>query len=119
MDILMTHTTSSALADFLDREFKKRVFQDRTFSLRQWAKEIGIDHSLLNRMINGKNKGPKQISIEVLNKLILYFGPEILSILGIVTTDKPKNPAYSMELSFNQGVAEKPSPYTAKRKEGK
>lgn len=107
MEILMTPQTSSALADYLDREYKKRIATDRNFSLRQWALEIDIDHSLLNRMINGRNQGPKQISIEVLNKLLAYFGPEILKILGIKITDKPKNPMRSYSLS----VAEKKEDY--------
>jgi hypothetical protein len=107
MDIFMTPKTSSALAEYLDREYRKRAAEDRNFSLRHWASEIDIDESLLNRMINGRNSGPKQISIEVLNKLLIYFGPEILAVLGIVLPDKPKNPMYSPPMAIGLSVAEK------------
>jgi DNA-binding Xre family transcriptional regulator len=96
----MTSQTNSALADYLDREYKKRIAIDRNFSLRQWALEIGIDHSLLNRMINGRNRGPKQISIDVLNKLLSYFGPEMFAILGIVIPGKPQNPMHGKNVTI-------------------
>lgn len=94
MDIFMTQKISSSLAEYLDREYRKRSAEDRNFNLRHWASEIDIDESLLNRMINGRNSGPKQISIEVLNKLLVYFGPEMLTILGINLPDKPRSPMY-------------------------
>jgi hypothetical protein len=124
MDILMTPKTGSALAEYLDREYRKRAAEDRTFSLRQWASEISIDESLLNRMINGRTSGPKQISIDVLNKLLAYFGPEILSVLGVVVPEKPRNPMsdknypYPLGLAPAQAIAEKTTP-ERKTKEGK
>jgi plasmid maintenance system antidote protein VapI len=119
MDIFMTPKTSSALAEYLDREYRKRSAQDRNFSLRQWASEIDIDESLLNRMINGRNSGPKQISIEVLNKLLVYFGPEMLAVLGIALPEKPRNPMYSPPMATGLSVAEKSDRSYGAKKEGK
>jgi transcriptional regulator with XRE-family HTH domain len=120
----MTQTTSSALAEYLDREYKKRIIiTDRNFSLRQWSDEIGIDPSLLNRMINGKEEGPKQISIEILNKLLDYFGQDILQILGIKVATQPKNPAYGKSINVQAdllgSLAEGKADYQIKKKEGK
>jgi len=99
MDIVMISTTSSALADYLDREYKKRIAVNRNFSLRQWSFEIGIDPTVLNRMINGSRGQPQQISIEVLNKLLEYFGPDMLGILGIAIPNKPKNPMHGKNVT--------------------
>jgi len=124
MDLLMTPKTGSALADYLDREYRKRSAEDRTFSLRQWASEINIDESLLNRMINGRTSGPKQISIDVLNKLLDYFGEEMFSILGIKTPNKPRSPMYQKDLNYptlipaTHLIADKSNP-ERKPKEGK
>ena len=124
MDLNMSPNTTTALADFLDHEYKKRLLVDRTFSLSKWAEEIGIEQSHLNRMINAARGQPQQISIDVLNKLLDYFGEEMFSILGIKTPGKPRNPMYQKDLNYPtlipavHAIADKSSP-DRKNKEGK
>lgn len=100
MDLIMSPNTSTALADFLDHEYKKRLLVDRTFSLSKWAEEIGVEQSHLNRMINASRGQPQQISIDVLNRLLDYFGEEMFSILGIKFPNKPKNPMFGRNIEY-------------------
>jgi transcriptional regulator with XRE-family HTH domain len=118
MDIYMTDKQGSALAEFLDQELKKRLMKDRNFSVRRWAKEIGIDQSSLNHMINSEDP-PSRLNIEKIQLLVQYFGRPVLEVLGIIIPVQPSNPMYSPPTATGLSVAEKKDHQRLYTKEGK
>lgn len=88
-----TRTEQKMLAEFLDAQFKMRLMEDRNYSLRDWAREIGVSVSTLSRWMN--KKSDPDLSAKNLNTLVSYFGQPVLDSLGIKPTPaRPRNPMH-------------------------
>lgn len=91
-NLVVDEESMSKLSQFLLAEFKKRRDDDLFFSVREWAREIGIPNATLNRYLN--SNGKVSISRDNLLALVNYFGKPFLDALGIEIPDKPKNPKH-------------------------
>lgn len=95
MRLKLKKAALAMLADFLDAEYKKRLMIDRGFSLRSWAKEIGVNHVTLSHWMNRKSKADPDLSAKNFNALQSYFGKPFLDSIGVEPlTTKPRNPLY-------------------------
>jgi len=87
MEIEMTEETGTKLAKFLIDAYKRRLQEDYTYSIRQFAGDIGIGATALHYLINTKGAEITKINIDTMNSLLRYFGPVIFEIIGV---DFPK-----------------------------
>lgn len=94
MRLQLTQANYNMLAKFLDAEYKKRLMIDRSFSMRSWALEIGVNVSTLSRWMSRQGKDP-DLSARNYNALSGYFGQPVLDAMGINPVPaKPRNPLY-------------------------
>lgn len=55
----------------LEREFLKRKGRNASYSLRAYAKDLGVDYSSLSRILNGQRKPSQKFAKNVITKLSL------------------------------------------------
>ena len=81
----MAQTDAEKLAAFLEREYMKRLnAQGRGYTLTQFAADLSMAPSVLNRLMNVTDTTrERSISLETLQKLVGVFGADVLQLFGL------------------------------------
>lgn len=77
-------------ADVLENEFKKRAQSNPKYSLRAFARDLGVSHSLLSQMFAGKRAMSVEFNRKLLKELKLSQRERDILAMGLpVTNSKP------------------------------
>ena len=81
----MAETTAERLAAFLEAEYMKRFNErGRGYTLSQFAADLGLPPSVLNRLMNLTDATrDRTIALETAQKLVTVFGADVLRVLGL------------------------------------
>ena len=80
------------IAAYLHRKYRERVRatpdSEPAFTMTMLAAEIGIEYHTLNSIYNQRG-GVQRLSLEILQKLVAYYGRDFTDEFGLTPPSKP------------------------------